>query len=105
MTSSIVIRRILLSTDQQLRMEQLSVVASANLVDRAGIQVHKDGAGDVFAIACFGEDGIKFAGIVEGFCRGVGATVFAEAVLEEVAGKVVSVGTLIERGDSPGMAV
>ena len=49
MTSRIIIRRVLLSTDEQLGMEQLSVVARADLVDRARIQIHKDRPRDVLA--------------------------------------------------------
>lgn len=89
MPSRIVIRRILLSTDQQLGMEKLSVITGTNLIDGTGIQVYEDRAGNVFAAAGLCEDGIELAALVEVFGCGVRATIFAEAVLEEVAGSIV----------------
>jgi len=83
-TTSIVVGGILLSADQQLGVEQLAVGASADLVDRRGIQVDKDGAGHVFAAAGLGEEGLERAGVGEVLRIGVRTTICLETVLKQV---------------------
>jgi hypothetical protein len=84
-TTRVVVGRVLLATDQQLRVEELSVVTSADLIDRAGVQVDEDGSGDVFARAGLREDGVELAAVVEGLGIRVGTAILLETVLEEVA--------------------
>lgn len=84
MTSGIVIGSILLSADEELGVEKLSVVAGADFINRGGVEIDKDGPGNVFAVAGLGEKGIVRAAVGEVLCLGVGATILAEAVLEEV---------------------
>ena len=84
MTTSIVVGCILLAADQQLGVEQLSVVTGADLIDRAGVQVDEDGSGDVFAGTGLREDGIELAAVVKSFGIRVGTAILLEAVLEEV---------------------
>lgn len=83
-TTGIVVGGVLLATDQQLRVEQLSVVTSTDLIDRAGVQVDKDRSGHVFAGAGLGEDGIELTAIMQRLGIGIGTAVLLEAVLEEV---------------------
>jgi hypothetical protein len=84
-TTRIVVGRVLLAADQQLRVEQLSVITSADLIDGTGVQVDEDRSGDVFARTGFGEDGIELAAVVESLGIRVGTAILLEAVLEEVA--------------------
>ena len=85
MTTRIVVGRILLAADQQLGVEELSVITSADLINWAGVQIDEDGTGDVFARTGFGEDGIKLAAVVEGLRVRVRTAILLETVLEEVA--------------------
>jgi hypothetical protein len=99
----VVVGRILLAADQQLRVEKLSVVAGADLIDRAGVQVDEDGAGDIFARARLGEDGVELAAVVEGLRVRVGTAILPEAVLEEVAAVLLAaVGMTDEREEGRG---
>lgn len=88
MTPRIIIRRVLLTANQQLRMKQAAIITRANLINRTRIQIDKDGTRNIFAAARLGEDGVELARVVECRCFGVGATVLLEAVLEEVAGRL-----------------
>jgi len=51
-TTGVVVRRILLSGDHVLRVEEGSVRTSADLVDNVGLQIGVDGTRDVLALAC-----------------------------------------------------
>lgn len=84
-TTGIVVRRILLSTDQHLGVEQLAIVARANLVDGRRIQVDKERPRHMLAAGGFGEEGIVGARIIDILGVGIYATVMAEAVLKTVA--------------------
>jgi hypothetical protein len=95
-----VVGSILLAADQQLRVEQLAVGTSADLVNGLsllapgvciaesatyrGIQVDKDGARNVFAVASLREEGLERAALVELLRIGVRTTVSLEAVLKKV---------------------
>jgi hypothetical protein len=50
-TTSVVVRGILLAGDHVLRVEQGAVGAGADLIDDVGLQVGVDGAGDILALA------------------------------------------------------
>ena len=95
-----VVGSILLAADQQLRVEQLAVGTSADLVNGLGllapglcvaesatyrgVQVDEDGARNVFAVASLREEGLARASLVERLRIGVRATISLEAVLKEV---------------------
>ena len=61
MPPRIIIRRVLLAANKQLRMEQRAIITGTDLINRTGVQINKDGAGDVFAVAGLGEDGVELA--------------------------------------------
>lgn len=83
-TTSIVVGSILLAADQKLGVEKLAVVARANLIDRGGVEIDKEGPGDIFAVAGLGEEGLVRARVADVFGIGVGASIGAETVLKEV---------------------
>ena len=99
MATGIVVSRVLLAADQQLGMEELPVVASADLVNGGGVEVDEDGAGDVFAVAGLGEESLVRAALDDVLGIGVGAAVHTEAVLEEIP-----VGRGWPSASSPGLA-
>jgi hypothetical protein len=84
--TGIVVGRILLPTDQKLRVEELAVVAGADLVDGRRVKIDEDGAGDVFAVARLGEEGLERTALGEILSIGIRAAVRPQAVLEEVPG-------------------
>lgn len=84
MTTGVVVGSIFLAADQQLGVEELSVVTGADLIDRAGVQVDKDGSGDIFAGTGLGEDRIELAAVVEGLGIRIGTAILLKTVLEEV---------------------
>jgi hypothetical protein len=63
-STSIVVGSILLTADQQLRMEKLAVIARANFVYWRGVEIDEDGARDVFAASSLGEDSIELTRVV-----------------------------------------
>jgi len=83
-TTSIIVSSILLAADEQLRVEKLSVVACADLVDRGGIQIDEERARDVFAIARLSEEGLEGATVNDVLCLGVGTTIGSKSMFEEV---------------------
>ena len=95
MSTSVVVGRVLLTTDQQLRMEELAVIACANLVDGRGVEINEDGTGDVFATASLCEDSIELARVVESFSIGVRTTILLETVLEQVPAIGVNFGCYV----------
>ena len=48
-TSSVVVSGILLSSDQLLRVEKLSVSSSSDLIDDSGLQIQEDSSGNVLS--------------------------------------------------------
>lgn len=57
--TSIVVGGVLLSGDELLGMEQLSVCTSAHLIDYGGFQVYEHGTGYVLAGAGLAEEGVE----------------------------------------------
>lgn len=84
-TSSVVVGSILFATDQELRVKELSVLTSANFINRRRVEIDKDGARDMFVIACLVEEGLERSGVTDVRVR-VRATISLQAVLEEVPG-------------------
>lgn len=83
-TTGIVVGSILLAADQQLGVEQLAVVAGADLIDRRGVEIDEERTGDIFAVAGLGEEGLVRARVTSVFGIGVGASIGSETVLKEV---------------------
>jgi len=65
-------------------VKELSVITSADLIDWGRVQINEDGTWNVFAAACFGEDSIELAGVVECLCGWIWTTILLETVLKEV---------------------
>lgn len=65
-------------------MEQLAIGTGADLVDRGGVKVNKDGSRDMFAVARLGEEGLERTTLADVLDIRVGATISSEAMLEEV---------------------
>lgn len=85
MTTSIIVGSILLSADQQFGVEELAVGTSSDLVNRRGVEIHKDGSRNMLAIAGFGEEGLERTWVANILRVGIGAAIRAKAVLEKVA--------------------
>lgn len=50
-TTSVVVGRVLLSSNHLLRVEETAVCTSADLIDDIGLEIAVDGTGNVFAVA------------------------------------------------------
>ena len=59
MSTSIVVSGILLSCDQLLRVEQLSVGSGTDLINNGGLEIEEDGTGDVLASSGLREEGVE----------------------------------------------
>ena len=84
-TTGIVVGGILLAADQELGVEQLAVVAGADLVDGGRVEIDEDGSRDVFAVAGLGEEGLERAGIAKVLRVRSRTAISSEAVLEQIA--------------------
>jgi len=83
-TTGVVVGGVFLARDQLLGVEQLAVGASADLINDGGLQVNKDGTGNVLASASLREEGVE--GIIttsDGLVRGH-LTIRLDTVLEAV---------------------
>ncbi len=83
-TTGIVVGSILLAAHQHLRVEELTVATSADLVNGRGVKIDKQSSGDVLSVARLGEEGLKGAALVDIFGVGIGTAIESEAVLEAV---------------------
>jgi hypothetical protein len=84
-TTSIVVRRVLLASDHLLGVEQAAVGTGADLIDDIGLEIAVDGAGDIFALASLGEEGRKtFVVVGLGLALLSKVAVGLDAVLEAV---------------------
>jgi hypothetical protein len=90
MTTSVVVGSIFLSADQEFRVEQLSVITGADLVDGGGVEIHEDRSRHVFSIAGLCEDSVEFTGFVDILRIWVGTTILLETMLEKVSKLPVS---------------
>merc|ERR1711964_965017 len=84
MAASVVIGGILLARDELLRVVQLAVGASANLIDHSGLQIQVDGAGHVLAGASLGEEGVEGVVTTTDGLVGGHLAIRLDAVLEAV---------------------
>jgi len=81
-TTGEVVGGILLSGDELLGVEQLSVGASADLINDGGLQVEEDAAGNVLASTSLGEEGVESIIATTDGLVGWHLTVRLDAVLE-----------------------
>lgn len=59
------------------------------MVTYRGVQVHEDGAGNIFAVAGLGEEGLERATLVDFFrSLGIKVAVGLETVFEEIPGMI-----------------
>ena len=58
-TTSVVVSGILLSCDQLLRVEQLSVGSSTDLINNGGLKIKEDGTGYVLSSSGLREEGVE----------------------------------------------
>ena len=83
-SSSVVVGGILLARDQLLRVEELSVGSSSDLIDDGGLKIQEDGPGDVLSSSGLAEEGVE--GVIstsDGLVRGH-LTVGLDTVLQAV---------------------
>lgn len=84
MSSCIVVCRVFLATDQEFRVEEMSVGTGSDFIDRGRIEINEDGTRDMLVISSLGEEGLEGSRIADtGF--GVRATISLQAVLEKVS--------------------
>jgi hypothetical protein len=105
--TSIVIGSIFLAADQQLGVEELAVTTSSDLVNGRGVEIDKDGARNMLAAARLGEEGLEGASLTNIASIGVGTTIGAEAVLEEVElpSRVTELGTSLAQVEVKNLAL
>jgi hypothetical protein len=84
-TTGIVVGGILLTTDQQLGVEKVTVFTGSDLVDRRGVEIDEQRSRNMLAAAGLGEEGLERTGVTNIGSIGVRSTIGTEAVLEEVA--------------------
>ena len=59
MTTGVVVGSIFLSRDELLRVEELAVGTSADLIYHSGLEIDKDGTGNVLSGTSFSEEGAE----------------------------------------------
>lgn len=84
-TTGIVVGGILLTTDQQLGVEQVAVFTGSDLVDWRGIEIDEQRSRNILSAVGLGEEGLERTGVTNIGSIGVRSTVGTEAVLEKVA--------------------
>jgi hypothetical protein len=82
-TSSVVVCGILLATNQEFGVEELSVWTGSNFVDWGGVEIDENGTRNMFVVAGLGEEGLKRTRIADVGVR-VRSTISLQTVLEEV---------------------
>ena len=83
MASCIVVGRIFLSADQELRVEERSVLTSPDFVDGRRVEINKNGTRDVLVVACLVEEGFEGSWITDIGIR-IRAAISLQAVLKEI---------------------
>ena len=81
MSSGVIVSSIFFARHQLLRMEQLAIGSSSHFVDDGGLQIHKNGPGNMFTssslsekcaervISCKGKKGKKISNLARGNIR------------------------------------
>ena len=81
-TTGEVVGGILLTRDELLRVEELSVGAGSDLIDDGGLEIEEDGARDVLASTSLGEEGVESIIATTDGLVGWHLTVWLDTVLE-----------------------
>jgi len=81
-TSGEVVGGILLSGDELLGVEELSVGSGSHLIDNGGLEIEEDSAGDVLAGTSLGEEGVESIVATTDGLVGRHLTVWLDTVLE-----------------------
>lgn len=84
-TTGVVVGGILLTTDQQLGVEEVAVFTSSDLVNGRGVEIDEQRSRNMLAAAGLGEEGLERTRVTNIGSVRVGSTIGAETVLEEVA--------------------
>jgi len=84
MSSGEVVGGVLLSGDELLGVEQLSVGSGTDLIDDGGLEIEEDGSGDVLAGTSLGEEGVEGVVTTTDGLIGGHLTVRLNSVLEAV---------------------
>jgi hypothetical protein len=94
-TTSVVVGGILLTTDQKLGVEQVTVFASSDLIDRRGVEIDEQRSRNILSAVGLGKEGLERTGVTNIGSIGVRSTIGAEAVLEkvELPSRVTELGT------------
>jgi hypothetical protein len=58
-TTGVVVSGILFAGDQLLRVEQLTVGTSTDLIDNSWLKINEDGSWDMFSSSSFAEEGVE----------------------------------------------
>ncbi|KAI7850373.1 hypothetical protein BDC45DRAFT_518663 [Circinella umbellata] len=82
MATSVVVSSIFLTSNQLLRMEELTISASTNFVNNSRFQIDKDSTRNVFTSASFTKESSK--GMVLGFLFSRDATIRIDAVFHTI---------------------
>jgi len=82
MSSGEVVGGILLSGDELLGMEELSVGSGSDLIDNGGLEIEEDATGDVLASTSLGEEGVESIITTANSLVGWHLTVGLDSVLE-----------------------
>lgn len=83
--TSIVVGSVLLTADQLLRVEELAVGTGSDLINWRWVEVNEERTGNMLATARLGEEGFEGAWVANILGVGVGATIKAKTVLQEIA--------------------
>jgi len=81
-TTGEVVGGVLLTRDELLGVEELSVGAGTNLIDDGGLEIEEDSAGDVLASTSLGEEGVESIIATTDGLIGWHLTVWLDTVLE-----------------------
>jgi hypothetical protein len=94
-TTSVVVGGILLTTDQKLGVEQVTVFASSDLIDRRGVEIDEQRSRNILSAVGLGKEGLERTRVTNIGSVGVRSTVGAETVLEkvELPSRVTELGT------------
>ena len=88
MTTGIVVSCVFFPANQELRVEELSVVASSDFIDRRGVKIDEYGTRHIFATASFCKHGVELTRVVKSLSICIRAAILLEAMLEEIPGIV-----------------
>jgi hypothetical protein len=90
-TTSVVVRGILLAADQKLWVKKLAVFTSADLIDWGWVKIDEEGSWNIFAGAGLAEESVVGAALTEVLGVWVRTSIWEKAVFEEVTEAKISI--------------